>query len=53
MPHLNKKTKQKYKVNHQQTGLPLHSALPFRGKTNKQTNNSAQMNEEIGKLPEK
>jgi len=37
------KTKQKYKVNHQQTGLPLHSALPFRGKTNKQTNNSAQI----------
>ena len=30
-------TKQKYKPNHQQTGLPLHSALPIRGKTNKQT----------------
>jgi len=30
-------TKQKYKPNHQQTGLPPHSALSFRGKTNKQT----------------
>jgi len=30
-------TKQKYKLNHQQTGLPPHSALPIRGKTNKQT----------------
>ena len=30
-----KKT-QKYKPNHQQTGLPPHSALPIRGKTNKQ-----------------
>jgi len=29
-------TKQKYKPNHQQTGLPLHAALPIRGKTNKQ-----------------
>ena len=29
---------QKYKPNHQQTGLPPHSALPIRGKTNKQTN---------------
>ena len=29
-------TKQKYKPNHQQTGLPLHAALPMRGKTNKQ-----------------
>jgi len=28
-------TKQKYKPNHQQTGLPLHSALPIRGQTNK------------------
>ena len=28
-------TKQKYKPNHQQTGLPTHSALPIRGKTNK------------------
>jgi len=27
-------TKQKYKPSHQQTGLPPHSALPFRGKTN-------------------
>ena len=25
-------TKQKYKPNHQQTGLPPHSALPIRGK---------------------
>ena len=30
-------TKQKYKPNHQQTGLPPHSALPIRRKTNKQT----------------
>ena len=30
--------KQKYKPNHQQTGLPPQSALPIRGKTNKQTN---------------
>ena len=30
------KTKQKYKPHHQQTGLPPHSALPIRGKTNKQ-----------------
>ena len=30
-------TKQKYKTSHQQTGLPPHSALPIRGKTNKQT----------------
>jgi len=29
-------TKQ-YKPNHQQTGLPPQSALPIRGKTNKQT----------------
>ena len=28
--------KQKYKPNHQQTGLLPHSALPIRGKTNKQ-----------------
>ena len=34
-------TKQKHKPNHQQTGLPLHSALPIEGKqTNK---NSAQI----------
>jgi len=35
-------TKQKYKSNHQQTGLPPHSALPIIGKTNRQklrTNN--------------
>ena len=30
-------TKQKYKPNHQRTGLPLHTALHIRGKTNKQT----------------
>ena len=35
MPHLNKQTKQKYKPNHQQTVLPLHSPLPIRRKTNK------------------
>ena len=29
-------TTQKYKPNHQQTGLAPHSALPIRGKTNKQ-----------------
>jgi len=29
-------TKEKYKTNHQQTGLPPHSALPIRGKTNRQ-----------------
>ena len=28
-------TKQKYKLNDQQTGLSPHSALPIRGKTNK------------------
>ena len=38
MPHLNKKTKQKYQPSHQRTGLPSHSALPIREKTNKQTN---------------
>ena len=36
-------TKQKYKPNHQQTGLPPHSDLPIRGKTNKQNKNSAQI----------
>jgi len=37
-------TKQKYKPNHQQAGLPPHSALPIKGKTSKQTNkNSAQI----------
>ena len=35
-------TKQKYKQNHQRTGLPPHSALSFRGKTNKQTNKTPQ-----------
>ena len=44
MPHLNNKQTKKYKPNHQQTGLPPHSALPIRGKINKQTNkNSAQI----------
>ena len=33
-------TKQKYKPIHQQTEVPPHSALPIRGKTNK---NSAQI----------
>ena len=32
----NQQAKQNYKPNHQQTGLPPHSALPIRGKTNKQ-----------------
>ena len=37
-------TKQKYKPSHQQTGLPPHSALSIRGKTNKQSNkNSVQI----------
>jgi len=40
-------TKQKYKPNHQ-TGLPPHSALPIRGKTNK---NSAQISP-YTKLPQ-
>ena len=35
-------TKQKYKPNHQQTGLPPHSTLPIR-EANKQTKNSAQI----------
>ena len=34
------KKKQKYTLNHQQMGLSPHSALPIRGKTNK---NSAQI----------
>jgi len=37
-------TKQKYKPNHQQTGLPPHSDLPIRGKTNK---NSAQISPSV------
>ena len=43
MLHLNNKntTKQKYKPNHQQTGLPPHSVLPSR--KNKQTKSSAQI----------
>ena len=40
MPHLKQQTKQKYKPNHHRTGLPPHSALRTRGKTNK---NSAQI----------
>ena len=36
--------KQKYKPSHPQTGFRPHSALPMRGKTNKQRNkNSAQI----------
>ena len=31
-------TRQKYKPNHQQTGLAPHSALPIRGKESKQAN---------------
>ena len=31
-------TKQNYKPNHQQTGLPPHSDFPIRGKTKKQAN---------------
>ena len=37
-PSSKEQTKQKYKPNHQETGLPPHSALPTRGKTNKQMN---------------
>jgi len=33
-------TEQKYKPSHQQAGLPPHSALPIRGKTNKRTNSA-------------
>jgi len=36
MPHLNNK-QSKNKPSHQQTGVPLHSALPIRGKPTKQT----------------
>ena len=45
MLHLSNKRKQKYKPNHQQTGLSPHSALPIRRITNKQTKpqNSAQI----------
>ena len=35
-PSSKQQTKQKYKPNHQQTGVPPHSALPIREKTNKQ-----------------
>ena len=38
MPHSKQQTKQKYSPNYQQTGLPTHSALPIRVKTNKQPN---------------
>ena len=33
-------TKQKYKPNHQQTGLPSHSALPIRGKSESEVTQS-------------
>ena len=46
MRHLNKT---KYKPNHQQTGLPPHSALPIRGK-NKQTNKNSAQNSTYTKL---
>ena len=36
-------TTTKYKPNHQQTGLLSHSALPIRGKTNKQKRNLPQI----------
>ena len=38
MQEASSKQQTKYKYNHQQTGLPPHSALPIRGKTNKQKN---------------
>ena len=37
-------TQQKYKSSHQQTGLPPHSALLIRGKTNRQTNKKLSTN---------
>ena len=36
-------TRHEYKPDHQPTGLPPHSALPIREKTNTQTKNSAQI----------
>ena len=36
-------TKQKYRHNYQQTGLPPQSALPISGKTNKQRNISTNL----------
>ena len=47
-------TKQKYKANHQQTGLTPHSALPIRGKTNKQmkTQNKSHPNMKLTKTTE-
>jgi len=33
--------KQKYKPNHQHPGLPSHSALPTRAKTDKQTSTNS------------
>jgi len=36
-------TKQKYKPNHPQTGLPSQSALPIKGKTNRQTKTSTNL----------
>ena len=35
MQDASSKQETKYKLSHQQTGLPPHSALPIRGKTNK------------------
>ena len=42
--------KQKYKPNHQQTGLPPHSDLLIRGKTDKQTNKTQHKSHHIGNL---
>jgi len=42
--------KQKYKPNHPQRGLPLPSALPIRGKPNKQTQKSQHKSHPIGSL---
>ena len=44
------KSTQKYNPNHQQTGLPHHSALPIRGKTKKQTNKTTQHKARYSKL---
>ena len=43
-------TKQRYKPSHQQSGLPPHSALPIRGKTNKQTNKNSAQSHPLGSL---
>ena len=42
-------TKQKYKPSHQQTGIPPHSALPIRGKTNKNKKKPKQTKKTIDK----